>query len=250
LNGFGGFPDTSMYRYYKALPEHNRICVRAARDRAYRAHMDALKRMRTCVNTTQPDIPNTVGRNYKRFENEQQRNVTIVRDNQRLLGKMSGIQRREHYPRVVPERPFTLMGSAQKDEMARITHENHKLLVAVQERRPCLNRNEWLHHRLDHQYQITKMSEYKRTVPMGEIIRQEQRRIGGDAALPEQIPGGGFGGANGREQQPIGDVIGDTIAGSPANGPAEGGEEAIADEGNGEDAAPVGDMIGDVLVGA
>lgn len=68
------------------------------------------------------------------------------------------------------------MGQAQKDEMWRITHENRKLLTAVQERKPTLNRNDWLMHRLDHQYQITKMSEFKRTVPMGEIIRQEQVR--------------------------------------------------------------------------
>jgi hypothetical protein len=122
------------------------------------------------------------------------------------------------------------MGSAQKDERARITHENHKLLVAVQERRPCLNRNDWLHHRLDHQYQITKMSEYKRTVPMGEIIRQEQIRTSGDAVL--------------------GDVIGDTIGGSrPPPGPVDepgaqddtviGGSQAPEEE-NADEPGPSG----------
>jgi hypothetical protein len=168
--------------------------------------MDALKRMRTCVDTTQPNIPQTIGRNYKRFENEQQRNETIMRDNGRLLGKMTDIQRMEHYPRAVPQRPYTLMGSAQKDEMSRITHENHKLLTAVQERRPILNRNDWLAHRLDHQYQITKMSEYKRTVPMGEIIRQEQIRTshGTPHALeppPRPLPG----------YQDAGDDLGDPM---------------------------------------
>jgi hypothetical protein len=162
-----------MYRQYKYLPEVNRPCVRASRERSYGQHIDALTRMRTCVDTTQPDIPPRIGRNYKRYENETQRNLTITRDNRRLLGKMNDIQRQEHYPRAVPQRPYTLMGQTQKDEMARITHENGKLLTAVQERRPILNRNDWLHHSLDHQYQATKMSEYLTTVPMGEIIRQE-----------------------------------------------------------------------------
>jgi hypothetical protein len=152
--------------------------------------MDTLKRMRTCVDTTQPDIPQTIGRNYKRFENELQRNETVTRDNRRLLGKMNDIQRQEHYPRAIPQRPYTLMGQTQKDEMWRITHENKKLLRAVQEKRPNLNRNDWLHHELDHEYQIAKMSEYMSTVPMGEIIRQESIRSS-RRSRPATTGGGG-----------------------------------------------------------
>jgi hypothetical protein len=83
------------------------------------------------------------------------------------------------------------MGSAQKDEMSRITHENRKLLTAVQERRPILNRNDWLAHRLD-QYQITKMSEYKQTVPIGDILRHDQVRTSHGTPLPHSgrpLPG-------------------------------------------------------------
>jgi hypothetical protein len=165
-----------MYLQYKYLPEGNRPCVRASRERGYHAHVDALHRIHRspgAVDTSSPIVPPRIGRNYKRYENETQRNCEIVRDNRRLIGAMDKIIREEHYPRAVPQRPFTLQGSAQKDEMSRITHENQKLLAAVQERRPILNRNDWLHHRLDHTYQVTKNSEYLRTVPMGEIIREE-----------------------------------------------------------------------------
>jgi hypothetical protein len=76
-------------------------------------------------------------------------------------------------PTKVRQRPFTLLGQAQKDYMTRITYENRKLLNAVQERGPTLNRNDWLKHRLDHEYQLAKMSEYKKTIPMTEILRHE-----------------------------------------------------------------------------
>jgi hypothetical protein len=177
-----------MYRYYRTLPEFNRSCIKAARDRAYQQHVSALKDMRPSVDTTRPQCPQVIGRNYKRYVNDQERNELIVRDNKRLLGKMGDIQRQEHYPIAVPKRPFTLLGQAQKDEMARITHENRKMLVALQERRPTLNRNDWMVLRLDHEYQIQKMSEYTRTRPMGDIIRAERARLGLDAAPTPSRP--------------------------------------------------------------
>lgn len=167
-----------MYRQYKYLPEVNKPCCRATRSREYQAHIDALHRIKThkgLIDNSHPNTPQTIGRNYKRYEHEQQRNLQIRKDNMRLIGKMDKISREEHYPRAPLQRPYTLQGSRQKEEMVRITRENHKLLNAVQERKPILNRNDWRMHKLDHQYQLHKMSEYKPTVPMSEIIRQEFR---------------------------------------------------------------------------
>ena len=163
-----------MYRQYKALPEGNKICIKAARDRAYQQHLSALRNMKSSLDTKRPMIPQTLGRNYKRFENEKHRNAIIARDNNRLLRHIESFQHQENYPAAPIQRPFTLQGQAQRDEMSRITFENHKLLKAVQQRKPILNRNEWLKHRLDHEYQITKMSEFKKTVPMSQIIRKER----------------------------------------------------------------------------
>lgn len=163
-----------MYRQYKALPEGNKICIKAARDRAYQQHLSVLRNMKSSLDTKRPMIPQTLGRNYKRFENEKQRNAIIARDNNRLLRHIESFQHQENYPYAPIQRPFTLQGQAQRDEMSRITFENHKLLKAVQQRKPILNRNEWLKHRLDHEYQITKMSEFKKTVPMSQIIRKER----------------------------------------------------------------------------
>lgn len=168
-----------MYRVYRYMPEVNKPCCRASYERGYNAHMDALKRIKSskpAIDNSRPITPQTIGRNYKRYENEQQRNQQIQRDNRRLVRKMESISREEHFPRAAPQRPYTLQGRAQKDEMMRITRDNHKLLNAVQERKPILNRNDWFLHKLDHEYQTTKMSEYRETVPMSDIIRSEVER--------------------------------------------------------------------------
>ena len=160
---------------YRAIPEVNRICCQAARDRAYQQHIQALRNMKSSVDTRKPKTPQTIGRNYKKYENDKIRCTTILRDNTRLENKMREIQKQEHFPRTIPQRPFTLQGQYQKDEMNRIDKENAKLLKAIETRKPVLNRTEWTRHRLDHTYQITKMSEFKKTVPMSDIVRQEYR---------------------------------------------------------------------------
>jgi hypothetical protein len=175
---------------YRALPEFNRACVKAARDRAYQQHLSALTNMRPSVDTTRPHCPLVIGRNFKRYVNDQERNALIMRDNKRLLGKMEDIQRQEHYPIARPRRPFTLLGQAQRDEMARITHENKKLLTAVQDRPPVLNRNEWLAHHIDHEYQIQKMSEHTTTRPMGEVIKDERAKIAAPRSARSQSVAG------------------------------------------------------------
>jgi hypothetical protein len=116
-----------------------------------------------------------MGRDYKRYEHEKVRNGEIIKSNKRLIQKMEEISRQEHYPKVPPARPFTLQGKWQKEQMARITYENHKLLEAVEERPPTMKYGDMLRHNRDHRYQVTKMSEYQKTVPMSEIIRDELR---------------------------------------------------------------------------
>jgi hypothetical protein len=152
-----------MYRYYNTFPEFNKRCVQASRTRAYEKHKEALKHIRTCIDTSPPYVRHAFPRDSKRKDHEEQPPPDVPNDN-----KLQPLR----------QRPFTLLGQAQKDEMSRITQENRKLLVAVQVRPPVLNREDWRYHVLDHRYQIAKMSEYKKTVPMAQLVRQEQRRSG------------------------------------------------------------------------
>lgn len=160
---------------YKSLPEFNKICVKANRDRAYSRHLEALRKIRPSIDVEAPLIPNRIGRDKKKYELEKQRAESISKQNNLMYSNISETLKEEHYPKNQPKRPFTLQGSYQKEQMTKITSENHKILKAVQTKKPNLNRNDWLLHRLDHQYQVQKMSEHQRTVPMSEILKKELR---------------------------------------------------------------------------
>ncbi|KAH0794316.1 Splicing factor [Histomonas meleagridis] len=142
-----------MYRQYKAFPEFNRICMKASRDRAYQRHIDALRKIRSSIDTNKPSSPQAY-RRYKSHENEKRRNSDVTRSRD--------IERDEHH--------------SPKNDSIRIARENHRLLAAVQDKKPLLDRNDWYLHQLDHMYQTTKMSEFKKTVPISEIQRQRMSR--------------------------------------------------------------------------
>jgi hypothetical protein len=156
------------------------------------------------------------------------RNTTITRDNHRLLDKMSEIQRQQHYQRAIPRRPDTLMVQTRKDEMWRITHGTRKLLTAVQERRSVLNYNNWQRPKLDHICQITKMSEYNTTVPMGEIIIRDKlvRTSQGSRPVttPEAQRPSDQTGAQNQEEAGVPHVIGDPVR--DGSGPDDSGVPA------------------------
>ncbi|EAY04418.1 hypothetical protein TVAG_417160 [Trichomonas vaginalis G3] len=160
---------------YRAPPEVSRICVRKARDRAYQKHLNALKNVKPSIDTRQPITPNSIGKNFKRYEIEKQHNLAIQNQNVRLVHRLDKILREEHYCAQPPGRPHTLQGRFQKEQMLRITEENAKIVKAIQQSRPLLNRNDWYMHRLDHEYQLHKNAEYKQTLPMSEIIQIDEQ---------------------------------------------------------------------------
>lgn len=159
---------------YRAPPEVSRICIRKARDRAYQKHLDALKNVKSTLDTKQPRMPNSIGKNFKRYEIEKQRNLAIQNQNVRLVHRLDKILREEHFASQPPGRPHTLQGRYQKEQMLRITEENAKIVKAIQQSRPLLNRNDWYMHRIDHEYQHHKNAEYKQTLPMSEIIHIDE----------------------------------------------------------------------------
>ena len=153
---------------HRSIPEFNRICVKAARERAYAQHVEALKKIKPSVNNKHPldGIPVSLNKKKKNPEKPQGEEGKVISD------KM-GVKKREIKQEKLAQRPYTLRGQAQKDEMLRINYENSKILKAVQHKKPTLSRNDWLEHRIEHDYQVTKISEFKKTVPKSNIIRSE-----------------------------------------------------------------------------
>jgi hypothetical protein len=162
---------------HRAIPEVNRICSKARHDRAYKRHINALRNIKPSIDMKMPKVPNTIGKNMKRYELEKKRNLEIQNQNIRLVNRLDRILRQENYTAPPPQKPYTLQGRFQKERMLRISEENKKIVRAVQNSRPILNRNEWLNHKIEHQYQVHKNAMYKQTLPMAEIIRLEEEEI-------------------------------------------------------------------------
>ena len=159
---------------YRAPIEVNRLCARAERERMYNIHLKKLKTIKPSVDCHSPIVPKSIGINAKRYEIQKQRNLEIQRDNKKLVHNLDKILKEEHYQFQPPGRVYTLKGRYDKEEFRRIKLENKKIVKAVQSSRPILNRNDWYLHKLDHEYQHAKNAEYKQTVPMSEIMRQQK----------------------------------------------------------------------------
>lgn len=182
-----------MYHMYRHMPEVNHHCVQAGRDRAYKQHLDALKRTRAQIDTSSPDIPRTIGRDMKRYENEKQRMLQIANENNTLERDLQKINNRKYDPGDSPQRHFTLHGKVQKEQQYQIEVNNKKIVAALHESKPTMSRNEWFYHECDHEYQLARKSHYKKTVPFCQIMRQklppmepQSARVASKKIIPEK----------------------------------------------------------------
>ena len=162
-----------MYRVYKYMPEGNRHCVMLDRKRAYQQHLDALKRTRASLDMSTPEKPAAMGLDMKKHEIERQRALDIQKENYRLLGNIKKIENRKAVYKDHAERGHSLQGQWQKEQVYQINQENMKVVKAIHERKPVLNRNDFLWHECDHEYQYMRKSLYKPTLPMGKVIRNK-----------------------------------------------------------------------------
>ena len=169
-----------MYRAYRYMPEANRTCCKLDRDRAYKQHLDALKRTRASLDMSTPDIPPAMGQNRKRYVIQKARMEEIQKHNFELYGNLGKIQNRSPvYRNSDGQAMYTLQGKWQKEQAAKINNENQRVVRAIQERKPTLNRHDLFAHQCDHEYQYQRKSLYKPTLSMGQVI---QRKLG----IPEE----------------------------------------------------------------
>ena len=141
---------------YRNIPEFNKTCIRASRERAYQKHMDALRNIKST-------IPNSG------FVSSKPKKTRVSRAERSINYTDSP----ENEQSTSHARPYTLHGKLQKDEVRRINYENFKVLRTVQGNQPGYNRNTWMLQKIDSDYQVAKNSEFLRTIPMNEMLEQE-----------------------------------------------------------------------------
>ena len=158
---------------YRSEPEVSKICQKAMRERAYKQHLKALKKVHHIIDTSKPIKPRTIGKNFYQYELDNQKNLEISKQNKKLVENLQKIYKKSHFKLPPPQRPYTLQGRIQREEMLKITEDNEKIIKAVQNKKPLLNRNDWLQHEIEHEYQLHKISEFKPKIPISDIIKQK-----------------------------------------------------------------------------
>lgn len=125
---------------YRALPVANRICYQAEKDRLMAHHMAALRRIR----------------------GEQVTTTTRGYSNGSSLGH-------NNYKKQLAD---IASGQSRGDGKSKVT-KNHRLIQLVASRTETSNAEECILSRLDHQYQVNRKSQFRKTVPMTTIVRRE-----------------------------------------------------------------------------
>ena len=174
-----------MYRYYRYMPEGNRPCCKLDRDRAYKLHLDKLRRTRASLDMSTPDIPPAMGQNRKRYVIQKARMEEIQKDNLALYGNLGKIRDRDPVYKNTGQVMYTLQGKWQKEQAYKINQENQRVVRAIQERKPTINRYDMFAHQCDHEYQYQRKSLYKPTIPMGQVIQQ---KLHSEHQEPEEQP--------------------------------------------------------------
>lgn len=129
----------------------SRSCARKIWEKDHAAHRDRIKKVKPATDMT---LPSTAGldhirNNLKKEQILEGRYMEIDRENQILLKKMSSIMKKPN-PYTALEAahppPATMNKDGRKQELLRITKENHRLMKSIQDVQPVYNHRKWEEH--------------------------------------------------------------------------------------------------------
>ena len=119
-------------------------CTDRVNERNYNAHRTRLASMKPSIDIKPPKMYPHLYQKLKKAQLEEERCATIERDNRTLVKRMTEIM---HRPGIDSKRPAGVVSSLnhvrRKQELERVTRENHALLKRIQERQPTYNHLQW-----------------------------------------------------------------------------------------------------------
>ena len=144
---------------HRALPVSNKILSKKWEEKNQRIHTEKLKSMQARVKSNKPVEFEHLKFKAKREQLLEDRFTEIERENRILLEKMSVIVSKKKGKNFGLE-PKSLNGFSRKEEMRRITLENHALLKRLQDKSPCYNSHQWEEDRKKIEKRLQNMCEF------------------------------------------------------------------------------------------
>ena len=128
----------------RVQPVASQICADRVNTRNYNAHRQKLAGMRPGIDNTAPKMYPHLYQKLKKAQVEEERCSEIERDNRTLVKRMTGIMQRGSIDNAAPQGATSSLNKFQRrQELERITKENHALLKRIQERQPTYNHLQW-----------------------------------------------------------------------------------------------------------
>jgi hypothetical protein len=131
----------------RAQPVSSQVCADRVAARNYTLHRQKLAAIKPHVDVIAPKMYPHLYQKLKKAQLEEERCSDIERDNRTLVKRMTEIMQRSGIDSHSPKRPLSMGASLnhvrRKQELARITRENHALMKRIQERSPTYNHLAW-----------------------------------------------------------------------------------------------------------
>jgi hypothetical protein len=128
----------------RGQPVASQVCADRIQQRNYSEHRKKLASIKPSVDHVPPKMYPHLYQKLKKAQLEEERCSDIERDNRTLVKRMTEIMQRSG---IDSKRPASMVASLngvrRKQELARITRENHSLMKRIQERQPTYSHLQW-----------------------------------------------------------------------------------------------------------
>ena len=144
---------------HRSIPVGNKLLSKRWEESNHRIHEEKLKRMQPRINSGSPAKFSHLKFKAKREQLLEDRFTEIERENRILLEKMSSIMnKKKGTGNCLAVK--SLNKTARKEQIRRITIDNHALQKRLEERNPCYNTHQWEEDRRKTEKRLKNMCEF------------------------------------------------------------------------------------------
>jgi hypothetical protein len=139
----------------------SQVCADRVQQRQYSEHRKKLSGIKAHVDNNAPKMYPHLYQKLKKAQLEEERCSDIERDNRTLVKRMTEIMQRSGIDSSKPPSMVaSLNGVRRKQELARITRENHSLMKRIQERAPTYSHLQWEQDRENNEQLCERICKY------------------------------------------------------------------------------------------
>jgi hypothetical protein len=129
---------------HRAQPVASQVCADRVNTRNYNLHRTKLATIKPSIDNRPPKMYPHLYQKLKKAQQEEDRCGEIERDNRTLVKRMAGIMQRSGLDNGNPPTMLSSLNKVRRrQELSRITKENHALLRRIRDKQPTYSHLQW-----------------------------------------------------------------------------------------------------------